>query len=138
MSNLVRLSFSIEKPLVDQLERLVKKNHYVNRSEFIRDMIRAKLVNQEWEANEEAIGTITLLYDYHTRLLNEKLIELQHGFVGKVLASTHVNLDSTLCSEMIMVKGRAKRINELCDSLQQLKGVLHAALSMTSTGKKLV
>jgi CopG family nickel-responsive transcriptional regulator len=138
MSNLVRLSFSIEKPLVDQLERLVKKNHYVNRSEFIRDMIRAKLVNQEWEANEEAIGTITLLYDYHTRLLNEKLIELQHDFVGKVLASTHVNLDSTLCSEMIMVKGRAKRINELCDSLQQLKGVLHAALSMTSTGKKLV
>jgi CopG family nickel-responsive transcriptional regulator len=60
MSDLVRLSFSIEQPLVEQLEQLITDNHYSNRSEFIRDLIRAKLVAQQWENNEEVLGTITL------------------------------------------------------------------------------
>ncbi|OQW95505.1 MAG: nickel responsive regulator [Beggiatoa sp. IS2] len=138
MSELVRLSFSIEKPLVDRLEHLVKISHYDNRSEFIRDMIRAKVVAQEWESNEEALGTITLVYNHHSRLLNEKLIDLQHHHHALVLATTHVHLDEHLCAEMIMVKGRAQEIRELTDLLQQPRGVLHVTLSMTSTGKQLL
>lgn len=138
MSELVRLSFSIEQPLVDRLEHLVKTSHYDNRSEFIRDMIRAKVVAQEWENDEEALGTITLVYNHHSRLLNEKLIDLQHHHHALVLATTHVHLDEHLCAEMIMVKGRAQEIRELTDLLQQPRGVLHVTLSMTSTGKRLL
>jgi len=136
MSDLIRLSFSIEPPLVEKLEQLVKNSHYVNRSEFIRDLIRAKVVAQEWENNEEALGTITLLYNHQSRLLNEKLIESQHHHHAMILATTHIHLDEQLCAEMIMVKGRASEIRELANVLQQPKGVLHATLSMTSTGKK--
>jgi CopG family nickel-responsive transcriptional regulator len=138
MSDLVRLSFSIESFLVAQLERLVKASRVHNRSEFIRDMIRAKIVAQQWENNEEALGTITLVYNHHSRSLNEKLIELQHHHHELILATTHVHLDAHLCAEMIMVKGRASHIRELTDRLQQPKGVLHATLSMTSTGKQLL
>ena len=137
MSELIRLSFSIEKSLVEQLEQMVKTSNYLNRSEFIRDMIRAKAVAQQWEDNEEALGTITLLYNHHSRLLNEKLITLQHHYHGNILATTHVHLDADLCAEMIMVRGRASEIRELASLLQQPKGVLHTTLSMTSTGKQL-
>lgn len=137
MSDLIRLSFSIEQSLVAQLEKLVKTNNYINRSEFIRDLIRAKVVAQQWEDNEEALGTITLLYNHHSRLLNEKLIELQHDHHDLILATTHVHLDAHLCAEMIMVTGKASAIRHLANQLQQPKGVLHMTLSMTATGNQL-
>ena len=78
MSNLVRLSLSIERPLLKRLERMVKQSGYTNRSEFIRDMVRDCLVKKEWEGDEEVVGTVTLLYDHHVRRLTEKLTDLQH------------------------------------------------------------
>lgn len=138
MSELVRVSFSIEQSLVEKLEEMVQKQDYDNRSEFIRDMIRAKLVEQAWENNEEALGTITLIYNHHARLLNEKLTDVQHHHHNLVLATTHVHLDQHVCAEMIMVKGRASEIRALANLLQQPKGVLHATLSMTSTGKQII
>ena len=138
MSKLVRLSFSIEEPLVQQLERLLKSSRYTNRSEFIRDMIRDRLVQQEWEKNHEALATITLLYNHHVPGLSERLTDLQHHHHERVLATTHVHLDHETCAEMIMVRGRAGQIRAVADLLRQQKGVLHAALSMSSTGKRLV
>ena len=137
MGGVARLSFSIEKPLLKRLERLVREGRYANRSEFIRDMIRDRLVQREWKQNEEAVGTITLLYDHHKRGITQRLTHLQHHHHHVILASTHVHLDEALCAEVIVVKGRALDIKRLADLLHQQKGVLHAALSVSSTGKEL-
>lgn len=137
MSDLVRLSFSIEEPLYKKLEELVNDSGYANRSEFIRDMIRERLVEKEWESNEEALGTVTLVYNHASRLLSEKLTDLQHDHHDDILATTHVHLDKHICAEMIMIKGRAGRIKHIADQLRQQKGVLHMELSMSSTGRKL-
>ena len=137
MSKLTRLSFSIEEDLMRKMSRLMKRGRFNNRSEFIRDLIRSRLVELEWEKDAEAIGTITLVYDHDTRRLSDKLIQLQHKQHNAVLATTHVHLDNHLCAEMIMVKGRAHVIQDLSEVLGQQKGVLHASLSMSSTGKQL-
>lgn len=138
MSDLVRMSFSIETPLLRRLEKMVKAHKYTNRSEFVRDMIRDRLVEQEWGQNEQAVGTITLVYDHHARLLSQKLTGLQHKHHGAILATTHVHLDEHMCVEMILTKGPAGDIRELADRLRQQKGVLHATLSMNSTGQRLL
>ncbi len=137
MSELERLSFTIEKSLLTRLEALMKESRFSNRSEFIRDMIRARLVEEEWEKDSEALGTITLVYNHETRQLSDKLTSLQHEHHHAVMATTHLHLDHDMCAEMIMVKGRAHVIRELADALGQQKGVLHAKLSMSSTGKSL-
>lgn len=137
MSDLARLSFSIERGLYRRMERLLKAGKHGNRSEFLRDLIRARLVEQDWEDNEEALGTITLIYNHHVRQLGDKLTGLQHAHHDAVLATTHVHLDHDNCAEMIMVKGRAKVIRELSEALGAQKGVLHCTLSMSSTGNRL-
>jgi metal-responsive CopG/Arc/MetJ family transcriptional regulator len=38
---------------------------------------------------------------------------------------------------MIMVKGKAEDIQRLADDMQRQRGVLHAKLAMSSTGKTL-
>ncbi len=134
MPDLVRLSVSIEKPLYDRLQTLVKKSGYTNRSEFVRDLIRNRLVDEQWRSNSRAVGTITILYDHHNRELTRKLIRIQHRGKVDVLATTHIHLDDRRCAEMMMVRGRAADIRALADELGREKGVLHAALAGTSTG----
>ena len=134
MSNLVRLSFSVEEGLFNKLESLVEKNGYKNRSEFIRDIIRNMLVEEEWEQDREVVGTITLIYDHHASRLSEKLTDIQHEYHDLVLASTHVHISHSLCAEMIMVRGGSEKLKTLTNNLQSQKGVLHAGFTMTSTG----
>lgn len=135
MARVARLSFSIERPLLKRLERLMRDGGYGNRSEFIRDLIRDRLVEKEWERNEEAVGTITLVYDHHTRGLSDRLTDLQHHHHEVILATTHIHLDGARCAEVTVVKGRARAIQDLADLLRRQKGVLHATLSVSSTGK---
>lgn len=137
MADLERLSFTIEAPLSKRLDGLMKKGKFRNRSEFIRDLIRSRLVEAQWEKDEEALGTVTLIYDHDTRALSDKLTALQHEHHHAILATTHVHLDHHLCAEMIMCRGRAHILRELADQLGQQKGVLHSQLSMSSTGKQL-
>ena len=137
MNDLERLSFTIEKPLLQKMEKLMKRGKFTNRSEFIRDLIRSRLVEHEWEHDEEALGTITLIYDHDTRQLSDKLTSLQHEQHHAIMATTHIHLDHHLCAEMIMCRGRAHILRELSEQLGQQKGVLHSKLAMSSTGKQL-
>jgi len=137
MAGVVRLSFSLEKPLWDRLEKLVEEGQYANRSEFIRDLIRDRLVQQEWERDEEAVGTVTLVYNHHARGLSDRLTAIQHDYHHVIITSTHVHLDHDLCAETVVVRGLAQKIKTLADKLRQQKGVLHASLSLSSTGKNL-
>ena len=137
MADLVRVSLSIEEPLLEKLERMRKAQRYTNRSEFIRDMIRDRLVEQEWERDQDVVGTVTLVYDHHHRQLSEKLTHLQHHHHELVLATTHVHLNKDMCVEVIVVKGRAGQVQKVAGLLRQQKGVLHAAMSLSSAGKGL-
>ena len=137
MSDLVRMSVTMEKDLYDRLEALLAGGPGANRSEFIRDLVRERLARDAWKNNEEAVGTITLVYDHEARDLAQKLTHLQHHHHDAILATTHVHLTEELCAEMIMVRGRASEIEGLAESLRANKGVLHAAVSIGSTGKRL-
>jgi CopG family nickel-responsive transcriptional regulator len=138
VTDLERVSFSIERPLLDKLERLLGARGYTNRSEFIRDMIRERLVEEEWRGDREALGTITLVYDHHARGLHEHLTELQHDHHNAILVSTHLHLDRHLCAEIIVARGSASSLRQIAHRLRHHKGVLHGELSMSSTGKKLL
>ena len=137
MSELIRVSLSIESPLLKKMEELATQKGYENRSEFIRDLIREQLTASEWESGAEVIGTITMVYNHHQRGISEKLTELQHDCTEHILAATHVHLSHHICAEMIMIKGSGKAIEKFSNALRKLKGVLHVGFSAGSTGEKL-
>lgn len=132
-----RISMSLEKDLCVKLDQMVRKGKAANRSEFIRDLIRAQIVEEEWSRDEDAVGAITLVYDHHANGLPARLTEIQHGYHQEILSSTHVHLDHDMCVEMLLARGRAGRLKEIADRLKGMKGVLHAQLSMSTTGKQL-
>ena len=134
MADLVRLSISIERDLYEHMESMVRARGYTNRSEYFRDLVREQMVAEEWEKDRDTVGTVTLIYDHHARNLMGRLTELQHDHHGLILASTHVHLDHHMCAEVIIMKGRAHRLKAMAASLGKQRGVLHAALSMSTQG----
>ncbi|MBQ9337192.1 MAG: nickel-responsive transcriptional regulator NikR [Lentisphaeria bacterium] len=138
MSNITRVSLSLEAPLLEKLDRMAERQDYRNRSEFIRDLVRAQIARKEWETGGEVIGTLTVIYNHHQRGLTEKLVELQHHCHETVLASTHVHLSHEICAEMIMLRGQGSGINELANAIRRQRGVLHAELAMSTTGEKIL
>ena len=137
MEKMTRFSISIENDLHDRFLKMIKKHGYENRSEAIRDIIRESLVRDEWQRNDEIVGTITIVYDHHKRELTDRLVKIQHDHHEAVLAATHIHLDHNNCMEMIAVRGKATVVRSLADSLIGDKGVKHGKLSATTTGKKL-
>ena len=137
MKKLVRFGVSLDHLLLDHFDRHIKTKKYTNRSEALRDLIRDKLVGEEWSENKETVGTITYVYDHHVRDLTNKLTNLQHNFQGLVLTGMHVHLDHDHCLEVLVVKGKGAAIRKIADTILSIKGVKHGKLAMTTTGKAL-
>jgi CopG family nickel-responsive transcriptional regulator len=136
MGELVRFGIAIDEDLLARFDRLVAKRGVAqNRSEAIRDLIRDALVEAEWEdSGQETIGTITLVFDHHTRDLSEKLDALQHAHHEKIVSAMHVHLDAHSCLEVLVVRGASGDIVDIAHGLIGTKGVKHGKLAMTTTG----
>lgn len=135
MAKITRFAVSLEESLFHALEKLTTKHRYTNRSEYIRDLVRAKLVEEQWsEGKGPVVGTLTLIYDHHAYQLSKRLTELQHHHHQIVLATTHVHLDADLCAEMIMLKGSPTELRAVADGAAKQKGVLHSTLALSSAG----
>jgi CopG family nickel-responsive transcriptional regulator len=138
MGRLSRIGVAIDSDLLRKFDALIARRGYTNRSEAFRDLIRDELVEKAWESPESpVIGTVTLVYDHHVRLLNEKLTDLQHEHYHHILSTLHVHLDHDNCLEVLVVKGKAAAVKKIADALLSTKGVKHGRLTITRSGAQL-
>jgi CopG family transcriptional regulator, nickel-responsive regulator len=139
MSEITRFGVSIDSQLIKKFDALIGQKGYTTRSEAIRDMIRDSLVEQEWEAEDrETVGTITLVYNHHTRELDHALTDIQHKSFHQIVSTLHIHLDAHNCLEVLVVKGKSSEIRKIADRLIGTRGVKHGKLTTTTTGKELV
>jgi len=135
MGQLSRIGVAIDSGLLDQFDRLIESRGYTNRSEAFRDLIRDELVEKSWQdPASKVVGTVTLVYDHHVRLLSEKLTDMQHDFHSHILSTLHVHLDHDHCLEVLVVRGKAAAVKKIADALISTKGVRHGRLTITTTG----
>jgi len=139
MENIVRFSISLEVDLSKKFDQWMKKNGYDNRSEAIRDLIRDRLVEEEWkDENKEVVAVLSLVYDHESRELPEVLTSIQHENYYLVLTSTHIHLNKHNCLEVVIMRGKAGLIKKVANKLLGQRRVKHGRLVMTTTGKDLV
>ncbi|ACG58082.1 putative transcriptional regulator, CopG family [Hydrogenobaculum sp. Y04AAS1] len=127
-----RICITIPKELVDFIDKKVEQS-YASRSEFIRDLIREAIVEDEWEdENNELIGVLVIIYDHHKRELTQKLLDIQHNHYINILCTTHIHIDHNNCLETIMIKGPSQTIVETVNIIAGLNGVKFAKLVKAS------
>ena len=137
MSELVRFGVSLEKSLLDKFDVLIREKQYTNRSEALRDLIRRELVQRAWQGGSDVAGAITLIYDHHKGDVMSKVTDTQHAFQEAIISTQHIHLDHHNCLEIVAARGKAEEVRKLADALRSIKGVRHATLSMSSTGREI-
>lgn len=120
-----RVSLTIPRTLVDDLDEAVERWEYSSRSEAFRDALRMFLTNLEWKADFDTVhsGSITTIYRHGDHNINDEILELQHEMGECIIATQHVHLDSHLCLETIVVSGPGNDIKRLVNSLRSLDGM---------------
>ena len=135
MGELSRIGVAIDAGLLERFDRLISTRGYTNRSEAFRDLIRDELVEVSAEKpNATVVGTVTMVYNHHVRMLSDKLTDLQHQSYHHILSSLHVHLDHDNCLEVLILRGKSKDVRRIAEMLISTKGVKHGKLIITSTG----
>ena len=136
MAKVIRFGVSLETDLLEKFDSLIKKNGYKSRSEAIRDLIRERLVSEEWKEEEkETVGILCLVFSHEKRELTETLTKLQHKYFNLIISSTHIHLDKHNCLEVIVLRGKSHLIKKISDEIVSTRSVKHGKLLMTSTGR---
>ena len=140
MGGISRFGVSVEDELLASFDRLTEGRGYSNRSEALRDLMRDALIKGRLDAQPEGakvLGSLTLVYDHHASDLTDKMAALQHNHHGLVVSVLHVHISHDDCMEVIVLRGEAKAVRSLSDSLLSLKGVKHGRLFVTLPGQEI-
>ena len=128
-----RISISMPQELLVELDRMVESRGFESRSQAISDMVHQQLVEHKTRLGDEVMaGTITIFYDRGTRGLQKRLSDLQYRHIDEVISSLHVHLTEDRMMEVLLVQGRARRLQEINDEIVTLKGVISARLQLVA------
>jgi CopG family nickel-responsive transcriptional regulator len=130
---LVRFSVAIGGELLRKFDQYREQHRYPNRSEAVRGLMRAALIEETIGHDDaEAMGVVTLIYDHHVSRISRRLTDLQHHHLDRVVTTTHVHLDEGRCLEVILLRGPAREIRGLADDLIGTKGVESGRLVLSA------
>jgi CopG family nickel-responsive transcriptional regulator len=133
MSDLVRFGVAMDRTLLSDFDRRIAARGYENRSEALRDLIRADLTRADWERGARVAATLTVVYEDAVRDLVGGLTGLEGEHAGLVVASLRVPLSPGRSLEVMAVRGAASGLTALAGHLAGTKGVLSCELTLAAT-----
>jgi len=130
MDSIIRFSISLPKQLLDELDSKIGSQGYASRSEFTRDLIREKIVQDSWKnGDDELIGVLTLIYTHRQNDLIVKMMGIEHDTNVDIVCTTHIHVNRDNCLETLVLRGKARNIENLADKIGGLKGVKFSKLT---------
>lgn len=132
-----RFAISLDNDLLRDFDRFRERQGYDNRSKAVRDLIHGHLIEQKWNEGENVVGTITLVYNHYQMNSSADLIPVQDDYRAEIITKMQVHVDPENYLEVIVAKGKGKRIRELANRLISAKGVKHGKLTLTAAGEEL-
>lgn len=127
-----RFTISLDDRLADEFDALIQKRGYANRSEAVRDMLRAHFdrLLEEKDANAQCVANLSYVYNHHERDMTERLTELQHAHHDLTISTMHAHLDHEHCIESVILKGPARAVRRFANALAAERGVRHGQLNL--------
>ena len=127
-----RITISLDTELAAEFDRLIAERGYQNRSEAVRDVLRAHLeaARQNRGDATQCVAHLSYVYNHHERDLAERLTALQHGQHDLTVASMHAHLDHENCLESVFLRGPTAAVRAFADALVAERGVRHGQLNL--------
>ncbi len=122
MSDTVRFGVSMEKSLVEVLDRLSTEQGYGNRSQMLRSLVRQEVVRSGAAADDgEVAGVLTLVYRYGTRL---RRVSTDDYATLRIVANTQLHLDDAVCLKVMILTGTGGEVRSWAKPLITQRGVV--------------
>ncbi|MDH4190315.1 MAG: nickel-responsive transcriptional regulator NikR [Betaproteobacteria bacterium] len=133
-----RITISLDEELAQAFDELIAARGYSNRSEAVRDMLRAQLeeLRQARNDSQHCIANLSYVYNHHERDLAERLVALQHDHHDITISSMHAHLDHEHCIESVILRGPTDVVRRFANSLIAERGVRHGLLNLVSVTMK--
>jgi CopG family nickel-responsive transcriptional regulator len=132
-----RFTISLDDDLAHEFDSLIAARGYVNRSEAVRDILRANMDRLREASDEDAhcVAVLSYIYNHHERELAERLVVLQHAHHDLTVSSMHAHLDHEHCIETVILKGHAREVRAFADALCAERGVRHGQLNLVTVNE---
>jgi CopG family nickel-responsive transcriptional regulator len=127
-----RFTISLDDTLAREFDRLIAERGYDNRSEAVRDLLRAHLdkLREARDLDGQCVGNLSYVYNHHERELAERLMAIQHAHHDLVVSTMHAHLDHDYCIESVILKGPAQQVRRFADAIAAERGVRHGSLNV--------
>jgi CopG family transcriptional regulator, nickel-responsive regulator len=132
MSDLVRFGVAMERALLAEFDGRIAARGYENRSEALRDLVRADLTRAAWDGGALVAATVTAVYHPDVKELVMRLSQLTLAEGSRVLSSLSVFLDGGRCLEVTVLRGRASDISAFSGRVAGTKGVMSCELTVAA------
>lgn len=131
-----RFTISLDDALAQQFDELIATAGYENRSEAVRDLIRARLGADLLQAPSPTkqgrkkvepwcVANVSYVYDHHEQTLASRVLGLQHDHHDLVVTSLHTHLDHDHCLETVVLKGPLAGVRACAEQMVAMRGVRH-------------
>jgi len=111
------VSLSFPEGLLGEMDELQKTSGFAGRSELVRAAIR--LLLEENRERAALTGEVNgLLVVTHDQEREQPVTELKHRFEDIVRTHLHSKTSSSVCVELFLVHGPAKKVVEMSKSFQ--------------------
>ena len=129
-----RLTISIDDELAADFDAFVAQRGYGNRSEAVRDLIRARLEAERevTDPDTHCVASLSFVYEHHQRALAERLAEHQHEHHDLTVAAMHVHLDHENCLETVVLQGGTQAVRHFAAAITAEPGVRHGSLNVVT------
>jgi len=125
-----RVTLTIDDELMDSLDRYMEASGHQNRSEAVRDLVRAGLLKapKAADADRSCMAALVYVYDHETRQLSKKLVHDHHDHADMSVATLHVHIDAASCLEVSVLRGQKGEVEHFARHIIGERGVRYGEL----------
>lgn len=129
-----RFTISLDDKLAHEFDAWIAQRGYANRSEAVRDLLRAELEQSRQHRDEakHCIACLSYVFNHHERELSERLTSLHHDHHDLSVSTMHAHLDHDHCLETVILRGATPMVREFADKVCAERGVHHGKLNLIS------
>ena len=125
-----RVTLTIDDELMESLDRYMEASGHQNRSEAVRDLVRAGLTKQPKsdDGARRCMAALVYVYDHETRQLARRLMLDHHSHTELSVATLHVHLDAESCLEVSLLRGQKSKVEHFAQHVIGERGVRYGQL----------
>jgi len=125
-----RITMTIDDELMETLDGYMKAGGHKNRSEAVRDLVRAGLLKQPEidDSSRQCMAALVYAYDHETRKLSKRLTDEHHSHTDLSIATLHYHINEASCLEVSLLRGVKSEVEHFAQHVIGQRGVRYGQL----------